>query len=124
MAAFSGSICVGRGQYAYGDVDDVAVVLEVLRQLGYLRRERAPGSTSRSSGGMLVTLTAQKGTWFSFRQQGTASTLDSISKFRRAFCRGEVSDDMICLTMDSMSCSERAVRRGRPRCRESGFCAS
>ena len=121
MAALSGSICVGRGEEVYGDVDDVAVVLEVLCQLGYLRRERAPGPTSRSSEGMLVTLTAQKGTWFSFRQQEAASKLDSISKFRRAFCRGEVSDDMICLTMDSMSCSERAVRRGRFRCRESGF---
>ena len=40
MAALSGSICVGRGGEDYGDVDDVAVVLEVLRQLGDLRRER------------------------------------------------------------------------------------
>lgn len=62
MAALSGSICVGRGEETYGDVDDVAVVLEVLRQLGDLDHERVAESTSRSSEGMLVTLTAQKGT--------------------------------------------------------------
>lgn len=71
---------------------------------------------------MLVTLTARKGTWFSSRHLNARNSLDSISKFRRAFCRGDVSDDMICLTMDNMSCSERAARRGRFRCRESAFC--
>ena len=47
MAALSGSICVGRGGEDYGDVDDVAVVLEVLRQLGDLRRV---GEESRPRG--------------------------------------------------------------------------